>query len=374
MHLLCEVPQDRVFRLWRTREANMNYVCFRGFVVTCVVVIGIAGNCPGDTLERAAIAAHQDQLQNIAMDCEELREYDVDPAVAETVPLRFRQTQIELKRSEAFTLSFSFLNGCAYYDRETEPSTLNYWRAKNLPAIARQTTSISATGRIEQLTDQRLANGEHRLFGGLRQLNAFSPDDTIDIAMGLRILGARRWLTKDDLGAMDEVQDRDDPYVILHASDGAGHAHELWFDPSLLFALVYYRCTSPNGVYVEIIGSDFHRQGNVFVPGKVVRSSTVLDSNGHIRHPIVFTITVKHASIADSRNTESHYSIAWPAHLQLFDARTNDPVEVGPTQRTLSDDDIRQQLAEKRNEEVALDSLVTQRMHQALGGSATTQP
>src|ERR1700685_135109 len=101
----------------------MNNVNCKGFVVTCVVVIGIAGKCPGDALERAAIAAHQDQLQNIVMDCEEVREYDIDPAVVETIPLRFRQTQIDLQRSEAFKLSFFFLNSCAYYDRETDPST-----------------------------------------------------------------------------------------------------------------------------------------------------------------------------------------------------------------------------------------------------------
>jgi len=352
----------------------MNNIRSRGFVVTCVVLIGIAGECPGDALQRAAIAAHQDQLHNIVMDCEEVREYDIDPAIAQTIPLRFRPTQIDLKRSEAFTLIFSFLNNNAFYNRETNPSTLNYWRAKNLPAIARKTTSISATGRIEELTDQHLANGEQRLFGGLRQLSEFSPDDTIDIAMGLRLLGARRWLTKDDLGAMKEIQDRDDAFVTLYASDSVGRAHELWFDPSLLFALVYYRCTSRNGAYVEIIGSDFHPQGNVFLPGKIVRSSTVVDSAGHTRHPIVFTITVKHASIADPGNTESHYSITWPAHLELFDARTTDRVEIGPTPRTLSDDDIRQQLAEKRNKELALDSLVTERIHQALGEPATTQP
>jgi hypothetical protein len=347
---------------------------FTSFATLCVVITGIVGKCPGGALERAAIAAHHDQLQNIVMECEEVREYDIDPAVVETIPLRFRNVQIDLKRTEASILSFSFLDGSAYYDRETDPRTLNYWAAKGLPAIARQTTSISAGGRIEELTTQRLANGNLGTFGGLRQLSQFSPDDTIDIAMGLRLLGGSHWLTKDDLGAMHEIQDRDDPVVTLHASDGVGHNHELCFDPRLLFALVYYRYTSANGAYVEITDSDFHRQGNVFIPGKIVRRSSIMDSKGQIRHPLVFTITVKHASLANPSNTTSHYSIAWPARLELFDARTNDRIEVGPTTRPFSDDDIRQQLEQKRLGEVALESLATQRIRQALHGASTTQP
>jgi hypothetical protein len=343
------------------------------FVVTAMVMIGAACKCPGDELDRAAIAAHQDQLQNIVMECEETRAYDIDPAAAARVPPHFRQPQIDLKRTEAFNLSFSFLAGNAYYDRETDARTLNYWAAKGLPAIARQRESISATGRIEELTTQHLANGKRPSFGGVRQLSEFSPDDTIDVAMGLRLLGGRQWLTKDDLGAMEEIQQPDSTVVILHTS-GGGDIHELRFDKRLLFALVYYRCTSPHGAYVEITDSDFGRQGNVFIPGKIVRTSNILDSSGQVRHPLVFTIIVKHASIGDPTNTASRYSIAWPAHLQLFDARTNDRIEVGPTTRPLSDDDIRQQLAEKRIRELTLEDLARERIRRALDNVPTTQP
>jgi hypothetical protein len=173
---------------------------------------------------------------------------------------------------------------------------------------------------------------------------------------------------------MEEIQQPDPTVVILHTSDGGGDVHELRFDKRLLFALVYYRCTNRHGAFAEITDSDFHRQGNVFIPGKIVRNSNIVDSNGQIRHPLVFTIIVNHASIGDPRNTPSRYSIAWPAHLQLFDARTNDRIEVGPTTRPLSDDDIRQQLAEKRIRESMLEDLARQRIRNALDGAPTTQP
>ena len=340
---------------------------------TCMVMIGAACRCPGDALDRAAIAAHQDQLQNIVMECEETRAYDIDPAAAAKVPPQFRQPQVDLKRTEAFNLSFSFLDGNAYYDRETDAGTLNYWAGKGLPAIARQRESISATGRIEELTTQTLANGKRPSFGGVRQLSEFSPDDTIDVAMGLRLLGGRQWLTKDDLGAMEEIRQPDSTVVVLHTSSG-GDVHELRFDKRPLYALVYYRCSNPHGAYVEITNSDFGRQGNVFIPCKIVRSSNTEDSGGHVRHPLVFTLIVKHASIGDPTNTSSRYSIAWPAHLQLFDARTNDRIEVGPTTRPLSDDDIRRQLADKQSRELMLEDLARQRIRSALDSAPTTQP
>ena len=251
---------------------------------------------------------------------------------------------------------------------------MNYWAAKGLPTIAAQIQTISRTGRIEELTTQRLANGKRANFGGVRQLSEFSPDVTIDIAMGLRLLGGRQWLSKDDLNAMQEIQQTDPSLVILHSLDGGGHVHELRFDRRLLYALVYYRCTNSHGAYLEITNSDFRRQGNVFFPGKIVRNSSVIGSSGQVRHPLVFTMTVKNASVNDAENTPSRYAIAWPASLQLFDARTSDRIDVGATTRPMSDDDIRQQLASERVRQRLLEKMASQRIEQALESQPTTRP
>ena len=343
-------------------------------VVSYVFTTCISCNAFGDALDRAAIAAHQDQLQNLTIKCTEARVYDIDPAVAAKAPLNLRRVPLDLKRTEISDLTFKFLNGSAWSDRETNGSTLKYWAAKGLPAIARQTQVISSTGRIEELTTQVLANGKRVSFGGLRQQSAFSPDVTIDIALGLRLLGGRQWINKDELNAMEEVP-RDDPaIVILHALDGSGHLHEMRFDRRLLYAMSYYRCTGTRGSYVEITNSDFHRYGNVFIPGKIVRNSTVVDSKGQTSHPLTFTMTITTASINDPNNSADHYAIAWPADLKLFDARTNDRIDVGPTTRPLSDDDIRQQLADRRNHAAMLDELTTERIQWVLDNEPTTRP
>ncbi|MGD0464274.1 MAG: hypothetical protein ABSB74_17465 [Tepidisphaeraceae bacterium] len=348
--------------------------CMSILIAVYTLLIDVVRIGFGDALEREAIAVHHDQLQNLQVECEEVRAYDIDPAVAAKEPLNFRQVQLELKRTEASTLTFQFLNGSAYYDRTTAGSTLSYWAAKGLPAIARQTQIISATGRMEELTTQVLANGKKASFGGLRQLSEFSPDVTIDIALGLRLLANRQWLNKDDLGAMEEVPQNDPSIVILHALDGSGHLHEMRFDKRLLYAMVYYRCTGTRGSYVEIMNSDFHRYGNVFIPGRMIRNSNVVDSKGQTRHPLTFTLTVRRVSLNDPNNTAARYVIAWPAHLHLFDARTNDQIEIGPTTRPLSDDDIRQQIAERRIREAMLEALAAQRVHRALDGEPTTRP
>jgi hypothetical protein len=338
------------------------------------VMFGLIAVTTGETVERAAIAAHQDQIQNLVMTCEETRAFDVDPAVIAQEPLNFRQPKIDLKRTEMSTLRFTFLNGNVCYDRATDAQTLGYWTSKGLPAIVRQIQTVSATGKIEELTTQRLANGKPRSFGGLRQMSEFAPDITIDIAMGLRLLGGRQWLSKDDLSNMQEIQQPNPNLVILRALDGAGHVHELHFDRSLLYALVYYRCTNPHGAYLEITNSDFWRHGTIYFPGKIVRSSSIADSTGQIRHPLVFTLKVKDAVVNDAENTPDRYAIAWPAHLQLFDARTNDRVDIGATTRPFSDDDIRQQLAEKHARQLTLEKLATDRINHILNQQPSTRP
>jgi hypothetical protein len=343
-------------------------------IVSFALVIDISYNSFGDALDRAAIAARQDQLQNLDIGCKEIRTYDIEPEVAAKAPPNFRQAPFDLKRTEVSHLNFRFLNGYASYDRETDGVTLQYWAAKGLPAIARQTLMVSSTGRIEELTTQLLANGKRVSFGGLRQLNAFAPDITIDIAMGLRLLGSRLWLNRDDLNAMDEIEQNDPTIVILRALDGSGHVHEMTFDKRLLYAMSYYRCTGTRGSYVEITNSDFHRYRNVFIPGRIVRNSNVIDSKGLMSHPMTFTMTVTSAALNDPNNSANRYATTWPANLKLFDARTNDEIDVGPTTRPLTDDDIREQLAERRTREVMFKELATQRIHRVLDDEPTTRP
>jgi hypothetical protein len=343
-------------------------------IVSFALAIGISYKALGNAVDRAAIAAHQDQLQNLAIRCDEIRTYNIDPEVATKALPNFRQAPFDLRRTEISHLNFRFLNSYACYDRETNKFTLGYWAAKGLPAIARQTLMISSDGRVEELTTQQLANGKYVSFGGVRQLSQFAPDCTIDIAMGLRLLGSRQWLNRDNLNAMEEIEQNDPTIVILRALDGSGHVHEMTFDKRLLYAMSYYRCTGTRGSYVEIVNSDFRRYGNVFIPGRIVRNSNVVDSKGRTSHPLTFTMTVTTAALNDPDNSANRYAITWPANLKLFDARTNDEIDVGPTTRPLTDDDIREQLAEKRTREVMFKELATQRIHRVLDDESTTRP
>ena len=117
-------------------------------IVSYAIAISISYTAFGNAVDRAAVAAHQDQLQNLEIGCKEIRSYDIDPEGAAKAPLNFRQAPIDLKRTEISDLNFRSLNGNACYDRETDGTTLRYWAAKGLPAIARQTLMMSSTGRI----------------------------------------------------------------------------------------------------------------------------------------------------------------------------------------------------------------------------------
>jgi hypothetical protein len=324
------------------------------------------------SIDRQGVAAHQDQLQNLVVNFSETRDYYTHPPKG--TDFTGDGVQGRLSRAESFDVRFSFLNGNAKWDRSTDPATLKYWSAKGLPAIASQTESISSTGRVEQLTNQQFITGRRMLFGGFDQLNEFSPLETIDVALGLRLFGSRQWTKKDDLAEMDQAPSSDNSIVELECTDVGGHKHQLRFDKRLLFALVYYRCSDDHGNSVEIVNSDFHQAGSVFVPGKIVRTSNLLDSGGRVWHPLVFTIQVKHATVNGLDNTLDQYAIAWPAGLHLFDARTNDQVDVGATTRPFTDDDIRTQLSERRVREAGLMDLARKRIRLALANQPTTRP
>jgi hypothetical protein len=328
----------------------------------------------GQVLDRAAIAAHLDEIQNVVVKYHESRTYNIDSEVAAKAPVQFSKTNEDLNRKENSTAVFEYLNGNARFDRTTDEITLKYWAKKGMPAIFRQTQTISSTGKVEELTEQILKSGAHISFGGIRQLNAFAPDVAVDVAMGLRLLGSRQWLSRDDLNIMHDGRSADSNIVVLEYSDGKGHTHELHFDKQLLYALVYYRCTSSNKSFVEISNSDFHRQGNIFFPGTIVRTSTILDANGKSRHPLDFTYTIDEASVNDPSNQLSLYVMSWPARLQLFDERINDRIEVGPATRPMTDDDIRVQIAGKKQQQITLEDQVRQRMNHVMNNPPSTRP
>jgi hypothetical protein len=345
-----------------------------GILSVFAIAIALNQSCWADSFDRTAIISHQDQLQNVILDCEETRTYEIDPAVAAREQSQIMRERIGSHRSETYSVSFSFLDGNIRFERTISPTTLNFWLQNGLPAIVWQIQSISSAGRVEELTTQQLTDGRRPSFGGIRQLNIFAPDTTIDIALGLRLLGARQWLSGDTLAGMEQVTSSDPNIVILRTRDGTGHTHELHFDRRLLYAMVYYRCTSSHGPSVEITNSDFHRHGNVFVPGQMVRVSNIPNATGQIRHPLVFSISVKTASINDPGNVLARYLISWPARMRLFDARTAEEVDVGPTTRPLTDGEIHQQIAERTAYQQALEAATIQRMNRVLQNSPTTRP
>src|ERR1700728_4851077 len=113
-------------------------LAFASFI--CIMASAVRSGA--NPIERAAIADHQDQIQNLTIKCQETRKYDTDlSAVGNTSsPM---SSQFDAVWSETSSLKFSFLNGNARFERTTDPATLKYWASKKLPAIVRQIQTIS---------------------------------------------------------------------------------------------------------------------------------------------------------------------------------------------------------------------------------------
>ena len=246
--------------------------------------LALLGSCGGalgqEDISRAAVLAHLDQLQNLTMKChlDTVHNAPSGAAVADG--------------DETYDFAFSFLNGSARLDTATAHETLADLQSKEAPGFAWQTSTISATGKMEWLADQVDSKGNHRPVGGISQIDAFPEQWTVDIGLGLRLYRGLHWLTKRDLAAGKEIPGENSDLFIIQIPGDNGMLHEMRFSKKLFYALVYYRCTFPSGSFEDVMNSDFQQIGNVFLPRRIVRQGNLVDQrSGKLIHPLVHTVT-----------------------------------------------------------------------------------
>ncbi|HUB27570.1 MAG TPA: hypothetical protein VL992_19245 [Tepidisphaeraceae bacterium] len=326
----------------------------------------------GDSLSRAAIEARLDALQNMQADYQYRIDHDEDPALPTPPSAR----RIDRQRTELGRASFSFLSGLARMDTITDPATLAYYKDRfGMNVVARELLIVGRDGRVDSINQQATGpNGKLQSNGGISNFRRFREEWTLDLALGLRLYRDSRWLTAHAIESAREISSADPNIVALRITNlgEPNTIHDLQFDKRLLDALVYYRCTFGPGTdsYEEITNSNFVRQGNVFLPMHIVRRGRYIDTSGNPRHPLTYTLTIKSYHLGDASNNLAAYQMAWPANHKIYDSRVKQVIDVGPTTRPLTDDDIRAQLAQ--NEQTRQDLLDTaqQRINEVLG----TQP
>jgi hypothetical protein len=135
------------------------------------------------------------------------------------------------------------------------------------------------------------------------------------------------------------------------------------FEKKWGYALGSYRIEHPRpDESEEIVCSDFRREGDVFLPFKVVRTSTYRDSTGELRHPISSSIVVQKYVLNDPANTKEGMLITWPAKARVIDVRTDTRIAIGPTSRPLPDDVIAAELERQLKDQATLEDRARSRI------------
>ncbi len=354
------------------KSSSISFAVSGTFLFCCaVVVLGVDSASLADAVDRAAIHARRDALQNFTATFRLETDYDFDPNVP--LPKEIIQN-LPRKRREISEGAFSFLSESARSEIVMTPETQKKCMDLGIPANARLIEARSSTGRFEQLTEDLGVTGKITRVGGISETIDFPEEWTLDLALGLRLFREQAWLTKAAIGDAKEGPSPDRNLLILQVQGNNGLVHELHFDKRLLYALAYYRGTFADGTFEEIINSDFQRQGETYLPQKIVRRSQYTDSSGKPRHPITRTLTIAKYVLNDPQNVPSRFLIDWPGGLKLFDTRMNEIIEVGSTTRPLSDDVIRRQLQERKLSVKESEQDVEKRIEQVTGVKPATAP
>jgi hypothetical protein len=348
---------------------------------TCLLALLIAlplAAAPGfgDDLARAAIKARLDALRNLQADLHYRIDHDEDPAL----PLPPSALRLDRRRTDLGRASFSLLDGLARMETITDPATLAYYKnTYGMNIVARELLILWRDGRVDSINQQATGpNGALQTNGGISSFRRFREEWTLDMALGLRLYRDSHWLSPQAIDSAQEIPAGDANIVTLRITNlgEQNTIHDLRFDKRLLYALVYYRCTFGPGTdsYEEITNSDFQRQGNVFLPMHIVRRGRYIDTTGNPRHPLTYTLTVQRYRLGDPANLPASYQMAWPAGHKIYDSRLKQVIDVGPTTRPLTDDDIRAQLAQKEASQQDLLARARQRLDQVLATQPSNVP
>jgi hypothetical protein len=344
---------------------------------TCFVAFLVAGSLffPGRTgaadFSRAAIDARLDAIQNLTAEYNLREDHDEDPIAWRSL-VEQGVAHGDRQRTDFSAGVFSFLYGSAKLESLTGDQTLKYWAEHGVNTLRRQVITIDPSGREEQLHEIPV-RGRVEVGGGVEQITEFPLDWTVDLALGLRLFGEREWLTKQALAAAEQLPPTDPEISTLEFKQSNGNVDLLRFDRRLLYALVSERCTFPEAPdsFVEITNSNFRREDNVFLPMSIDRQRHYIDLSGKPRDSLVCKIVVSKYILNDPDNTESRFRTIWPARIRIYDARVRQAIDVGPTSRPLSDDDIREQLDQREASQREIEGQATQRIHKVVGAPAT---
>jgi hypothetical protein len=319
-----------------------------------------------------AVLSRYEQLQNWTATLAVHTETDWDPAIdthASAEELKKRQQEGLLNLTEDRSLVFRFLDGSCNVHSEVDAK----WRDRAFGGTFLELPIEDRTflpGRAEQSVQ---VDNRDRPAGLIKASDRIPDSWTFDIGLGLRLIGPQKWLTDADVRRA-KIVSQDDSGVTLQF-ETEQRIHEARFEKRFGYAVTEYKSTFLQenvSASQRVVCSDFRKIDGIYIPFKMVRSVTYIDTQKKERHPYVWTTIVRDFVLNDPHNTPENMLLVWDAKMTPLDTRVDVNIRVGPTSRPLTDAEIAAQVGNAQDRKADLEQRAKERIEAARGANATT--
>jgi hypothetical protein len=277
-------------------------------------------------------------LQNLIVRYSEARQLTPDPKQYEVLPKRIKSSLSfdEITGERDYVGTFRFLRGTAFYDLALNENTAALVRQRHWKTPLHTVIAISSE-RYENFA----AHPETSTFGGVIQdVGPLPPNSTIDLALGLRLCYANKFMDESDLRAM-KVQVASNGLVEATHQITHGAIEILTLDPSRGDAITRVQIATDTGaVYDDIRCTDWDSVDDVYVPRQITRLIYTKWENEPFHLAETRNLKVNELLLNDPSNTGKQMMIVWPKGSQVTDVRTQRSFKVESGNRTLSDEAI----------------------------------
>ncbi len=234
-----------------------------------------------------------------------------------------------------------FLADRMRYEVNLTGETLKLSQAERFMLRSDRTILTFTPSRVERLSQDHKTTDADPAFGFVYNVTDQQPAETfVDLALGLRMRGDRKWITAHDVQQMAVSILPGEG--ILFQNKGDIVIQQWIFDNNHDYSLIKYRLISPKSLNpsVEFLSEDFQKIDGVMLPTRITCKDIIQLDDGTPYVTRTTKLTNLSYKLNDPENVPELYKIIWPLNSVVRDNRTGTVVKVTSKPRTIDDADF----------------------------------
>ncbi len=282
-----------------------------------------------------AVVHRLERLQNIVV---RYKEGVYRPKGTFPLVLAKRLHAIPIYGHRYYRCRFRFLRGRSFYERSLTPISLAAVGTPGGPLPATHVKSLESLMPSRTETLDYTYNSPHRPVGAIMNVGERRPPySAIDVALGLRVPGAERWISPTDVRRMMVGHVNGSTTTTWEQSADGDVLRWSWFSDKGKVELQQFEVMGPRrgAVYDRRLCSKFHDFQGLLLPGRVEETDWAPNGTHTLVYHAVLT-NIKYRIGAKSNTAKSYY-IVFPKGAGVLDERINQQFNVESGPRRLTD-------------------------------------